>query len=177
MKRKEDQGEIELYYFDEASFSLVSNVPYAWQRKGETIEIPTSKSKNINVLGFMKRDNTFMPYVIEGAIDSAAVITIFNSFIESKRDKNIGTVIVIDNAPVHTSNAFEARKKLWKKDHNVNIFCLSKYSPELNLIEILWKSIKDRWLPFSAYSSFKSLSKELNKVLKNIGDEHTISFA
>ena len=30
-------------------------VPFAWQIKGETIEIPTARSKNINVTGFFSK--------------------------------------------------------------------------------------------------------------------------
>jgi hypothetical protein len=32
----EDKGEIDLFFFDEAGFSLQPVVPYAWQRIGQT---------------------------------------------------------------------------------------------------------------------------------------------
>jgi len=34
---------------------------------------------------------------------------------------------------------------------------LPPYSPELNLIEILWRKIKYQWLPLRAYLSFNHL--------------------
>ncbi len=53
--RQSQKGEIDLFYFDESGFTLEPCVPYAWQPIGETIEVPSSKSKRLNVLGFMDR--------------------------------------------------------------------------------------------------------------------------
>ena len=54
LKGQEDKGEIDLYFFDGSGFSLVPNVPYCWQKKGETVELDSSKSKPINVVGFLR---------------------------------------------------------------------------------------------------------------------------
>ncbi|KOR27180.1 transposase, partial [Achromatium sp. WMS3] len=56
---QDKDGIIDLYYFDESGFSLEPGVPYAWQPTGETIEIPSSKSKRLNVLGFISRACSF----------------------------------------------------------------------------------------------------------------------
>jgi hypothetical protein len=40
-----NQKEIDLFYFDESGFTLEPCVPYAWQPRGETIEVPCAKSK------------------------------------------------------------------------------------------------------------------------------------
>jgi len=45
-------GEIDVYYFDQAGFTLDPCVPYAWQTVGQTIEIPAVSSDRINVLAF-----------------------------------------------------------------------------------------------------------------------------
>ena len=54
---------------------------------------------------------------------------------------------------------------------------IATYSPELNLIEIVWRFIKYQWLPLSAYSSFENLKLELQNVLDAIGSEYQITFA
>ncbi|MCK5830886.1 MAG: transposase [Methylococcales bacterium] len=51
------------------------------------------------------------------------------------------------------------------------------YSPELNNIEIVWRKIKYKWLPFSAYDSYSTLKKELFDVLTNIGKTYKIKFS
>jgi transposase len=51
------------------------------------------------------------------------------------------------------------------------------YSPELNLIEILWRFIKYEWLEIDAYSSWQSLVSSVEKILKEFGDNYVINFA
>ena len=45
-------------------------------------------------------------------------------------------MVVLDNARVHTSKAFQERREAWEK-RGLFIFYLPPYSPHLNLIEIL----------------------------------------
>ena len=175
LKAQEDNGEIDLYFYDGSGFSLVPNVPYCWQKKGETIQIPSSKSKTLQVLGFLRRDNIFRFYFAHGSVDSVTVVAVFEDFI-STLDANKKSVIVIDNAPPHVSAYFEANKVLWEK-HNVEICNLSTYSPELNVIEILWRFVKYTWLPFNAYFSVETLEEKLTEVLLSVGKKFTISFA
>lgn len=50
---------------------------------------------------------------------------------------------------MHTSKTFQENIPLWKKKE-VDIFYLPKYSPELNIIEILWRFIKYEWIELDA---------------------------
>ena len=174
LKVQEDNGDIELYFYDGSGFSLVANVPYCWQKKGDTLPIPSSKSKPLQVLGFLRRDHTFRFYFADGRIDSVTVVAVLEDFI-STLDSNKQSVIVIDNAPPHRSAYFEANKVLWEKQ-NVTLCHLSTYSPELNLIEILWRFVKYTWLPFKAYGSVETLEEKRTEVPLNVGKKFTISF-
>ena len=49
LQKQEDQGKIDLYYFDESGFTLDPYIPYAWQEPGTVIEIPARKCGRINV--------------------------------------------------------------------------------------------------------------------------------
>jgi hypothetical protein len=50
LHQREDQGEHELYYFDESGFSQSSSVPYAWSPIGKPCEVPAySHSRRLNV--------------------------------------------------------------------------------------------------------------------------------
>jgi len=165
-------NKIDLCYFDESGFTLEPCVPYAWQLIGKTIEIPSSKSKRLNVLGFVNRDCRFSSFVFEGAIDSSVVVACFDAFSQQIEKP---TTIVIDNASTHTSNEFNDNLERWK-DRGLTIYRIPPYSPELNIIEIVWRKIKYEWLPFSAYESYSSLKQELFQVLSNIGTAYKISF-
>ena len=85
------------------------------------------------------------------------------------------TTLVIDNAPIHTSTEFQLMIPEWERQ-NLGLWFLPAYSPELNLIEILWKKIKYDWLPLEAYGSFGNLKEMLAHVLANIGKEFKICF-
>ena len=173
LQKQEDKGQLDLYYFDEAGFALNPSVPYAWQPSHDTIEIPASKSGQINVLGFMNRQNDLYPYLFDQSVHTGVVIGCFDDFCQTITKK---TVVVVDNASVHRSDEFEDRIPYWKKQ-GLTIKFLSSYSPELNLIEILWRRIKYTWLPFSAYHSLNALMDALEKVLRSIGSEYQITFA
>jgi transposase len=57
LQKQEDQGQIDLYYFDEAGFALDPTIPYAWQEPKSVIELPARRYGRINVVGFMNRHN------------------------------------------------------------------------------------------------------------------------
>ena len=79
----EDEGSIDLYFFDESSFNLVPSVPYGWILKNENNELPSSKSKNLSVLGFINRANDLHSYTCEGSVNSAVVISCFDDFVKN----------------------------------------------------------------------------------------------
>ena len=84
-------------------------------------------------------------------------------------------LVVLDNAPIHTSQAFQARIMDWFRQ-GVGLHGLPPYSPELNLIEILWRKIKYQWLPPNAYLSFNHLKAELQAILSQFGSKYKITF-
>lgn len=170
---KEKQGEINVYYFDESCFKLNPCVPGAKQKTGENIEVPSSQSKSFNTLGFINRSCQFESFVFEGSINTDIVVACFDEF-SKIIDKP--TYVLIDNAPTHTSDFFIAQLSDWE-ELGLHVRPISAYSPELNIIEILWRKIKYEWMPFSAYESLSSLQKELFNILKNIGEEYVIAYA
>jgi transposase len=173
LHEQEAAGKVDVYYFDESGFSLTPEVPYAWQAVGETIEIPSSRSKRLNVLGFYNKQQDFNATTVQGYVDSEIVIACFDQFCHTINKK---TVVVIDNASMHTSGKFKSKLGEWE-ENGLTVKYLPTYSPELNLIEIVWRFIKYSWLSLSAYLSFKNLKNELQKVLDGIGSEYQITFA
>ena len=149
------------------------HVHYGWQVIGERIALPSSRSQQVNVLGFMRHDGEHLdPYVIEGTVDSNVVIACIDNF--SKKLVR-PTTLVIDNAPIHGSAAFVEMIPKWEAK-NLFLWFLPPYSPELNLIEILWKQIKYRWMPLNAYESIKQLNESIDSILRNFGKQFKICF-
>jgi hypothetical protein len=95
--------------------------------------------------------------------------TTFNS------EKMISFMVILDNSPIHKSRKFMAKIEEWK-EKDLLIFFLPPYSPELNLIEILWRRVKYQWIPFDAYLCFQNLKDRLSYVLNNFGTKYDIIF-
>ena len=172
-QQQEDKGKIALYYFDEAGFALDPSIPYAWQEPGTVIELPAMKYGRINVLGFMNRKNDLHTYMFDQSIHTGVVIACFDAFCKTIKQK---TVVMIDNASIHRSEEFEDRIPYWKKQGLI-IKYLPTYSPELNLIEILWRRIKYDWLPFSASQCLNAMIEALEDILSHVGSKYQITFA
>ncbi|KPA18593.1 transposase [Candidatus Magnetomorum sp. HK-1] len=173
LKQSEEKGLLDVVYFDESGFSLAPSIPYAYQDIGETIEIQMSKSKRLNVLGFLNTNkNKLESFCFECSIDSEIVVTCFNEYCTILENK---TIVILDNARVHTSDEFQENIGKWEKQ-GLFIKFLPKYSPELNKIEILWRIIKYNWLPLTSYISYSNLVNAVELILSNYGNEFVINF-
>jgi transposase len=173
LKILETQGVLNLIFLDETGFCLAPYVPYGWQPIGETLEIPSQYSPRLNVLGFMSRQNHLEAYASTPSITADVVIHCIDAFFASVEQRN---VIVMDQARIHTSEAFLDKLEEWQQC-NIEIFHLPSYSPELNLIEVLWRFIKYQWLQINAYTSWKSLVDSVETILREFGDKYVINFA
>lgn len=172
LKKLDEQRKIDLYYLDESGFSLTSNVPYAWQNIGSDLEVETSRSKRLNVLGIMNRRGHLESYVSTQSINSDVVVNCIETFFPKVERK---TFIVMDQASIHTGSNILDYLESWR-ERNIEIFILPSYSPHLNLIEILWRFMKYEWLEIEAYLSWESLVYSVEKILKEYGNQYVINF-
>jgi len=167
------QSAFDLWYYDEAGFTLQPVIPYAWQRVGQRLELAAAHGPRQNVLGFFNLYNQFHAFAFQAAIDSNTVIHCFDLF---RQQQQKPALVVVDNAPIHTSEDFEEELARWQKE-DLYVKFLPPYCPELNLIELLWRKIKYEWLPLDAYLNFKTLTASLFDILKGIGSKYRITFA
>jgi transposase len=177
LKQMAGEGEFDLYYFDESGLSLDPCVPYAWQDIGRsgTLGIPASRSKRINLLGFMNWTGTELTaFEHEGSVNSDVIIDVMEEFCESLDNP---AVVVLDNASIHKSEAVTAKIESWER-RGLTLYFISPYSPELNLIEILWRKIKYEWIPNSAYEGMAFLRAAISDILDSFGsDDYRIQFS
>ena len=142
-------------------------MPYAWQKANETIGIPSKLTRNISTLGFLDINNqNLFSYTMHDKVDSEVVVAIFDEFVKTISKT---TVVVLDNASIHRSKLFKSNIEKWKKK-GLLLFYLPPYSPELNLIEILWRRMKYHWIELDAYTSFENLKNFIEKILANYGN-------
>lgn len=146
--------------------------PYAWQFKDEKVEIPVTHGQQINCFGLLSRENEFHFQTTTKSIDSAFLIAFFDTFVI---DLKKISVIVLDNAKIHHSEAFKKRIEYWEKRGLFFVY-LPPYSPHLNIIEKLWHELKQRWIKAEDYASFETLQYALHLALMTVGNELNINF-
>jgi transposase len=168
-----EKGLCDLYFFDESGFSLHSNVPYTWSEVGNPTRVPSDRfAKRINVLGFLNTKNRDLFYEMRtGSVDSEITVALFDKFAD--RINGTPTIVILDNASMHTSKLFKSNIEKWEKK-GLHLLYLPPYSPELNLIEILWREMKYRWFDLNAFSSFEKLWEHVKKLLDGFGLEYDI---
>jgi transposase len=167
-------GEIGLFFMDETGFGRVPYIPYAWQDKGATTALPCREGKRINIIGLYSfAEGILRAEMTDKNVTSAAVVEFFDKF---SHGLSKFTVVMIDNASIHTAKVVQAKLKEWE-ERNLYLYFLPTYSPELNYIEIVWRRLKYQWLPVRAFESFKTLWSALSDILPRIGIEYYIKYA
>ena len=86
------------------------------------------------------------------------------------------TVIVLDNARIHTSKIIKERIKVWQQ-RGLYLFYLPRYSPHLNIVEILWRKLKYEWLSPLDYQEKENLFYQIRLALTGVGQNLFIQFS
>ena len=157
---------IDLYYCDESHFGLTPNVGYAWQHKDNPILLPAAKSRRLSVFGLMTPDCKLCSWMVEGSMNSDAVIEILDKFAAQITKK---TIVVIDNAPIHRSKKFMAKITEWKQQ-DLLIYFLPPYSPSYSIktwFQISTNSLSTKSSISERLEFGKIVSSKFNACLSN----------
>jgi len=165
-------GYIRLWYGDESGFSLTPSVPYGWTQQGQQVGILSQRSARLNVFGLLGTDNQLISYPRCASVNTAFVTACLDDFVSTIAHP---TVVVLDNAPMHRSEAFRSKLPEWQ-EKGLYIFFLPSYSPHLNRIERIWKQIKYSWLRAEDYFSFENLKQAVIRILAEFGTTFTLNF-
>lgn len=167
-----EASQIDLYFGDEAGFSMQPCLPRAWQPKGEQIRIFPQRDKKLNLFGIFSSDNVAVTYQTKAHINSSFLIQALDDFC---RYIEKPTVLVLDNAPVHRSRLFQEQLARWQ-EKNLYIFFLPKYSPHLNKAETFWRKAKYEWLKPTDYASFAKYKRKIKAIFNGIGLQYKVNF-
>ncbi|GAB4045411.1 IS630 family transposase [Spirosoma jeollabukense] len=173
LEEQSRRGRIELLYGDESSVSEEGYVPYGWQFKDESIGIEVAKGQRLNCFGLISRQNHLHFATTSGSITASFVV---NQLEELSWQLTKPTVVVLDNARIHTADKVRQRLADWQK-RGLYLFYLPPYSPHLNLAERLWKELKARWLRPEDYATSSTLFYAVWLALGAVGHELFIQFS
>ncbi len=164
---------IDLYYGDATGVSQTGYVPYAWQFSDERVSIPVVRGKSLNCFGLVGRDNRAYFATTQQSITSAYILEHLDRFSFMVRRP---TVVVLDQAPVHTAKKIKERLAIWQ-NRGLYVFYLPTYSPHLNIAEIVWRFLKYFWLKPEDYESADSLFYAVTQALNAFGEDLRIAFS
>ena len=172
LEKSSEKGEIDLFYGDESHVCEEGYVPYGWQFKDEKVVVPVAKGKTLNCFGLLSRQNELIFSTTTQNIDSDFILEQLEKISFTIRKE---TVIVLDNASVHTAKKIKERTEIWQQ-RGLYIFYLPPYSPQLNIIERLWKELKARWLRPTDYQTPDQLFYATWAALAAVGTQLKINY-
>ena len=152
-----------VYFVDAAHFVMGAFLGYLWCVT--RIFIPTSSGRSrYNVLGAINAMTHQLITVCNDAyINACSVCELLNKIRENAGNK-IPITLVLDNAKYQRCELVtQLAAKL-----NIEMLFLPSYSPNLNLIERLWKWVKKDCLNCKYHKSFSEFKESINQSLLKV---------
>ena len=142
-----DAGLIQVRYLDETGCCQWTPVSYSYAPVGgqKRCEQTSRRGQRVSILGVWDPHEQFDYAVGIGSIDSRRYIAVMDQ-VAAQADQTFAdtqqlTVVVQDNASIHTSRAVRERWPSWR-DQGVILLFLPAYCSELNPIEPQWHQLK-----------------------------------
>jgi transposase len=173
LEKLSQQGLVDLYYGDESRVSIEPCVPYGWQFKDEGVFMPSAKGTGLNCFALLSRANECRFETTRQRITSDFIVEQFERLSFSICRV---TVVVLDNARIHTSKRVQQRRAYWEA-RGLFIFYLPPYSPHLNIAEALWRKLKYEWLRAEDYATAEGLFYRVRQALSAVGSILKIRFS
>ena len=141
---------------------------YAWILKGQDKEVPTNTGrKRININGAINIDNYHAIVREDDRINAQSTIELFKQ-IEDAYPSAENIYVIADNARYYHARLVSE----YLETSRIQFKFLPSYSPNLNLIERLWKFLKKKVINNCYYESYDIFKKTVMEFFENIKDYH-----
>ena len=164
---KDEKGPNDRIYFMDGTHPNHNAMPaYGWIAKGETKEIPTNTARQrINFNGALDISDFDLVIREDPTLNAQSTIALFKQ-IEEKNPLAKMIYVIADNAPYYRSKLVQEHLQ----DSKIKLVFLPSYSPNLNLIERLWKFFHKTVQYnqyYSTFNRFKEVSLDFFANIKN----------
>lgn len=178
---REEPERLQVWFWDESGFSLRVIRRKRWGKKGTRKKVTGQRKRGrVNIMGGLRyTDKKTISFVIKkGDADTFyEQLKFLNAFLlqewiekgnkpEDFISMGAKIVIILDNASFHKRK--DILKKIELEMPNIILEFLPAYSPDYNLIELVWHSAKE-YIANRLFESVDQLELVLNKLL-NKGD-------
>ena len=157
-----------LYFVDGVHPQHNPIAAYGWIRKGTLKEIKTNTGrKRININGALDIETFNLVYREDPTINADSTIGLLQQ-LELQNPLSNHIYVICDNARYYRSRLVQD----YIKDSKIELIFLPSYSPNLNLIEHLWRFL-NKHLRYNRYHETFDLFKEACfEILDNLQDYH-----
>ncbi|MFM6005595.1 MAG: IS630 family transposase [Sphaerospermopsis kisseleviana] len=175
---KSSPERLQVWFWDESGFSLRVIRRKTWGKKGKRKEVTGQRRRGrVNIMGGLRyHDKKRINFVIkQGNADVFyEQLKSLNHFLKQEwieagnkpedfNNNSAKIVIILDNASYHKRKDILAR--IEAEMPNIILEFLPPYSPDYNLIELVWHSAKE-YIAHRLFESVEQLEELLNKLLK-----------
>ena len=177
MKQQAAADDIVLFFQDESEALTHPYLAHAWAKQGADLRVEApGQSRKVAMLGI--QDAVTGELIVETSNTKRS--TDFIALLE-RIDRDYGpkpgltrkpVVLVLDNGPIHTSNA--SRKALDARHPWLTVEWLPKYAPELNDIERAWRDLKRHFLAHQTFANTEQLVDAIQEAVQTMNHERTL---
>ena len=137
---------------------------YGWIKRGETRELKTNSGRQrLNLHGAINAETYQISLVESSTVNHESTLNLFQT-IEQDYPLAKRILVIADNAKYH----FSKEVMEYLNDSRIELVPLPSYSPNLNLIERLWKFFKKKVLYNKYYENLKIFRKATIDFFYNI---------
>jgi transposase len=159
-------GERLVFFVDAAHFVLAPFLGFLWCFTRLFVKAPSGRQR-FNVLGALNAvTHELITITNDAYINSQSVCALIQKIVNQSIGKPI--TLVLDNARYQRCVLVSE----FAKSLGVELLFLPPYSPNLNLIERMWKFTKKQCLNSKFYSDFQSFSNAIATFIQNVHIEH-----
>ncbi len=158
-------GLIEVFFADGVHLTYGYQGGYCWSKERKCVPSAYGR-KRANLLGFMNAITFETTGVMNDSYLNADSVCEGLEKLRKKYPKKI-LYIILDNAAYQRCNKVAEKAK----QLNINLVFLPPYSPNLNLIERLWKFLRKVVLSNKYYHSFSDFFSAIENFIDTLSDQ------
>jgi len=164
LDKADKDDNVKLYFGDAVHLIYGSNIDSCWSIERPVIKSSSGRAR-FNVMGFLDSEtNETIVVSNDSYITATEIVESLKKLKEINEEKEV--YIILDNARYQKCKLVkEAAEK-----YEINIVYLPPYSPNLNLIERLWKFLRKECLSNKYHLTFKEFG---DSILGCLSETHT----
>ncbi len=159
-----ENGQAEVYYADGRHPTHNTRSTKGWIKKGQRFEVlANSGRKRLNINAAINAlDPTKLVFDTPQSVNAQSTKNLCQQLLKKHRKKTI--YLICDNARYNRNRKLQQ----WVADKRIKFIFLPPYSPNLNLIERLWRFLKQKIIHSYHFEQFSEFKDHILSFLHNI---------